>query len=134
MSFDPGDNFNINTWFSQAFFKSKMKIAIKAPTAPAIKKMAFNFAKSKILYSVPAPLPVLNAIDYVISNQEYIKKNKSCFLMHPKKIAKSLPGFAMPDIMNSEYVHDHVIDQLHGIAHDVVVNGIHAIDLFHTLH
>jgi hypothetical protein len=134
MSFDPGDHFNINTWFSQAFFKSKMKIAIKAPTAPAIKKMAFNFAKSKILYSVPAPLPVLNAIDYVISNQEYIKKNKSSILMHPKKIAKSLPGFAMPDIMNSDYVHDHVIDQLHGVAHDVVVNGIHAIDFFHTLH
>ena len=121
--------------FSQVFFKkNKMKIAIQTPTTPVIRKMAFNFVKSKVLYSVPAPLPILNVVDYVISNHEYIKKNKSCFLMHPKKIAKSLPGFAMPDIMNSEYVHDHVIDQLHGVAHDVIVNGIHAIDLFHTLH
>ena len=111
-----------------------MKIAIQTPTAPAVKKMAFNFAKSKILYAVPAPLPVLNVIDYIISNHEYVKKNKSCFLMHPKKIVKSLPGFVMPDIMNSEYVHDHVIDQLHGIAHDVVVNGIHAINFYNTLH
>ena len=110
-----------------------MKIAIQTPNTPAVKKMAFNFAKSQILYAVPAPLPVLNVVDYIISNNEYIKKNKSCFLMHPKKIAKSLPGIAMPDIMNSEYVHDHVIDPLHGVAHDVVANGIHAINFFHML-
>ena len=54
--------------------------------------------------------------------------------MHPKKIAKSLPGFAVPDILNSDYVQDHVIGQLHGIAHDAVINGINAMDLFHTLH
>jgi len=111
-----------------------MKIAIQTPTAPAVKKMAFNFAKSKILYAVPAPLPVLNVIDYIISNHEYVKKNKSCFLMHPKKIVKSLPGVVMPDIMNSEYVHDHVIVQLHGVAHDAVMNGIHAINFYNMLH
>lgn len=115
-----------------------MKIAIQTPTTPVIRKMAFNFVKSKVLYSVPAPLPILNVVDYVISNHEYIKKNKSCFLMHPKKIAKSLPGFAVPDILNSDYVQDHVIGQLHGIAHDAVINGINAMDFamdfYHTLH
>ena len=111
-----------------------MKIAIQTPTTPVIRKMVFNFVKSKVLYSVPAPLPILNVVDYVISNHEYIKKNKSCILMHPKKIAKSLPGFAVPDILNSDYVQDHVIGQLHGIAHDAVINGINAMDLFHTLH
>jgi len=125
---------SINMSFSQVFFKTKMKIAIQTPNAPAIKKMAFNFAKSKILYAVPAPLPVLNVIDYIISNHEYVKKNKSCFLMHPKKIVKSLPGVVMPDIMNSEYVHDHVIVQLHGVAHDAVMNGIHAINFYNMLH
>ena len=109
-----------------------MKIAIQ--NAPAVKKMAFNFVKSQVLYSVPAPLPILNVIDYVISNHEYIKKNKSCFLMHPKKVAKSLPGIAISDVIDCDYVHDHVIDQLHGVAHDVVVNGIHAITFYHTLH
>ena len=111
-----------------------MKIAIQTPTTPVISKMAFNFVKSQVLYSVPAPLPILNVVDYVISNHEYIKKNKSCFLMHPKKVAKSLPGFAMPDIINCDYVHDHVIDHLHGIAHDAVVTGINTINLFHMLH
>lgn len=111
-----------------------MKIAIQTPTAPVIKKLAFNFVKSQVLYAVPAPLPILNVIDYIVSNHDYIKKNKTFFLMHPKKVAKSLPGFAMPDIINCDYVHEHVIDQLHGIAHDAVVSGIHTISLYHMLH
>ena len=110
-----------------------MKGVIKTPTAPAMGKMAFNFAKSNILNSIPAPLPVLNAIDYIVSNHKYIKKNKGSFLVHPKKISKSLPGVAVPDIINCDYVHYHVIDKLHGSVHDVVVSGIHAMNFFHML-
>ena len=134
VSFDPGLTFNINMSFHTCIFKSNMKIAIHKPTAPAIKKIAFNFVKSNILSSIPAPLPMIDTIDYIVSNHEYIKKKKGHLLMHPKKIAKSLPGIAIQNVVNSDYVHDHVVDQLHGISHNVVDSGIKAFDFYHMFH
>jgi len=107
---------------------------ITAPPAPALQKMVINFARSKIIYSLPAPLPILNAIDYATSNHKFIKKNKSNMLIHPKKIAKHLPGFAVSDIMNSDIMHHHIDAQVHGMAHEIATHGIQAIDFIMSLH
>lgn len=94
---------------------------------PILKKMSFRIAKDQILQITPAPPPVVHIADYVISNHKFLQKKKCSLMVHPRKIAKHLPGVAVSDIINSDWVNGpikHIHDER---IHNAALLGLKAI-------
>jgi len=94
-----------------------------------LKKTAIRIAKSQILQIAPAPVPVVQIADYIISNHKFVQKRKYCLMAHPRKIIKCLPGIAISDVINSDLINS-TIEHIHdGQMHAAASIGIQAIKI-----
>jgi hypothetical protein len=100
------------------------------PQKPTIKNITIKIAKTQLTSVIPAPVPIIQFADYIISNRKFIQKKKCCLLAHPKKIAKVAPGIAASDALNSDFITSLVnhISETH--IHDAALVGIKAMKLY----
>lgn len=100
------------------------------PQKPTIKNITIKIAKTQLTSLIPAPVSLIQIVDYVISNRKFIQKKKCCLLAHPKKIAKVVPGIAASDALNSDFITSIVnhIPETH--IHDAALMGIQAMKLY----
>lgn len=100
------------------------------PQKPTIKNITIKIAKTQLTSVIPAPVPIIQIAEYIISNRKFIQKKKCCLLAHPKKIAKVVPGIAASDALNSDFITSLVnhIPETH--IHDAALVGIKAMKLY----
>lgn len=100
------------------------------PQKPTIKSITIKIATTQLTSVIPAPVPLIQIADYIISNRKFIQKKKCCLLVHPKKIAKVVPGIAASDALNSDFITSLVnhIPETH--IHDAALVGIKAMKLY----
>jgi len=99
-----------------------MKVCIQRTTFRIIEGQAILAASPFVPQQLVQAVPVLN---YIISNKKYIQNKKCVLLVHPRKIAKTIPSVAIGNLVNSdmlsnmvENIHDKSI---HDLAHAIVV-------------
>ena len=100
------------------------------PQKSTIQNITIKIAKTQLVSTIPAPVPIIQIVDYIISNRKFIQKKKCCLLTHPKKIAKVAPGIAASDALNSDFFTDMVNHIPEHHIHDAAVMGIHAMKLY----
>jgi len=100
------------------------------PQKPTIKNITIKIATTQLTSVIPAPVPLIQIAGYIISNRKFIQKKKCCLLVHPKKIAKVVPGIAASDALNSDFITSLVnhIPETH--IHDAALVGIKAMKLY----
>jgi len=100
------------------------------PQKPTIKNITIKIATTQLTSVIPAPVPLIQIANYIISNRKFIQKKKCCLLVHPKKIAKVVPGIAASDALNSDFITSLVnhIPETH--IHDAALVGIKAMKLY----
>lgn len=100
------------------------------PQKPTIKNITIKIAKTQLTSVIPAPGPLIQIVDYVISNRKFIQQKKCYLLAHPKKIAQVAPGIAASDALNSDFITSLVnrIPETH--MHDAALVGIKAMKLY----
>lgn len=100
------------------------------PQKPTIKNITIKIARTQLTSVIPAPVPIIQIADYIISNRKFIQKKKFCLLAHPKKIAKVVHGIAASDALNSDFITSLVnhIPETH--IHDAALVGIKAMKLY----
>jgi len=91
-----------------------------------VRRVAFRLAQDRIAPIVSPFVPpivvqsVPSVIDYVVSNNFYIRSKKCTLLVHPKKIIKTIPALASADIIQSDSL-NHLVDTIHDKnVHDFV--------------
>ena len=102
------------------------------PQKPTIKNITIKIAKTQLvsILPVPVPVPIIQTVDYIVSNHKFIQKKKCRLLVHPRKIAKVAPGIAASDVINSDFftsMIDHIPE--HHI-HDAALMGIQVVKLY----
>ena len=87
-----------------------MKVLIQRATVrivqDQISRLASPFVPSPFIQLVPT------VIDYIVFNNYYIRQKKCKLLVHPRKIAKTIPAVASVDIVNSDMI-ANVVDNIH---------------------
>jgi hypothetical protein len=100
-----------------------MKVCIQRTTFRVIEDQAIiaatPFVPQQLVQTIP---PVFN---YIISNKKYIQKKKCALLVHPRKIAKTIPSMAVGNIVSSDMLSnmvDNIHDKsIHDLAHAIVI-------------
>ncbi len=96
-----------------------------------VQRVAFRVIQDQVMRVSPFPSPLFVTvfpyiIDYVVTNNYYIRAKKCKLLTHPRKIVKTIPTIASADIINSDIV-AHAVDNIHDKnVHDVA----HAFIIF----
>ena len=99
-----------------------MKVCIQRTTFRVIEDQAIlaatPFVPQQLVQTIP---PVFN----YISNKKYIQKKKCALLVHPRKIAKTIPSMAVGNIVSSDMLSnmvDNIHDKsIHDLAHAIVI-------------
>jgi hypothetical protein len=100
-----------------------MKVCIQRTTFGVIEDQAIIAATPFVPQQLVQAAPVFN---YIISNKKYIEKKKCALLVHPRKIAKTIPSMAIGNIVSSDML-SNMVDNIHDKSiHDLV----HAIVIF----
>ena len=100
------------------------------PQKPTIKNITIKIAKTQLTSVIPAPVPLIQIVDYIISNRKFIQNKKCCLLVHPKKIAKVAPGIAASDVLNSDFITNMANNIPENHIHDAALMGIKAMKLY----
>jgi hypothetical protein len=100
------------------------------PQKPTIKNITIKIAKTQLISTIPAPVPIIQITDYIISNHKFIQKKKCFLLAHPKKFAKVASGIAASDALNSDFITSMVNNIPDTHIHDVALVGIKAMKLY----
>ena len=103
------------------------------PQKPTIKNITIKIAKTQLTSVIPAPVPLIQIADYIISNRKFIQKKKCCLLAHPKKIAKVAPGFIASDALNSEFITSMIEHIPEHHIHDAATMGIQVMKFYHMI-
>lgn len=100
-----------------------MKVCLQRATARVaqdqLTRVVSPFAPLELVHIVP------QVFDYVVTNKRYIQKKKCGILVHPRKIAKTIPSVVVGNIVSSDMLSD-VVDNIHDknihdLAHAIVV-------------
>jgi hypothetical protein len=99
-----------------------MKVCIQRTTFRVIEDQAILAASPFVPQQLVQAVPVFN---YIISNKKYIQKKKCALLVHPRKVAKTIPSMAIGNIVSSDMMSnmiDNIHDKsIHDLAHAIVI-------------
>ena len=99
-----------------------MKVCIQRTTFRVIEDQAILAASPFVPQQLVQAVPVFK---YIISNQKYIQKKKCALLVHPRKIAKTIPSMVIGNFVSSDTLSnmvDNIHDKsIHDLAHAIVI-------------